>query len=91
MSRLLGSGVIAFATICEILPSVSSPSSVVKSHIETIILSASNLDSFLILLVAKESTLSFKPTESILESNTSSKISSHLILRAADLLFIILW
>ena len=91
MSRLLGSGVIAFATICEILPSVSSPSSVVKSHIETIILSASNLDSFLILLVAKESTLSFKPTESILESNTSSKISSHLILRDAELLFIISW
>ena len=91
MSRSLGLGVIAFATICDILPSVSSPSSVVRSHIETIILSASNLDSFFILLVAKELTLSFNPTESILESNTSSKMFSHFILCASVLLFIILW
>ena len=82
---------IALATIWETLPSVSSPSSVVKSHIETIIFNASNFDSFLILLFANESTRSFKPTESIRESFKSSKVFSQLKLTTPVLLFIFLW
>ncbi len=50
---------------------------VVKSHIETIIFRASSLESFLILLVAREATLSFKPTASILDSYTCSRTSTH--------------
>ena len=74
-----GLGLIAFATIWDILPSVSSPSRVVRSHIVTIIFSASNFESFFMLLVASEFTLSFNPTESIRDSYTISKTLDHCI------------
>ena len=52
---------------------------VVRSHIVTIIFSASNFESFFILLVASEFTLSFNPTESIRDSYTISKTLDHCI------------